>query len=417
MKPFAARALTYVTVGALAVLALNVSPPEVRQPGRVLGRRTLSAVWRTSVDTLQRGQSLSSLFERGGLSGTDAMDAMRATSGSIDERRVPAGMLVRFIRGEDSSATEVVLQLAVDRLVRLTRTATGWSAREEQLPWTTDTIVVAGTIKSTLYDALDDAEAADLGTASRRQLAWTVADILEYKVDMSRDLQVGDAFKVLVERSRGPGGVDRIGKVLSLDFNLSGTSVTAVRFESKGASGQYFDASGKSLRAAFLRAPLEFRRISSVFGRRWHPVLGGWRNHKGTDYAAATGSPVRAIGDGTIIFRGWRNGYGNTVEIRHRNGYVTRYAHMRGFAPTTARGRFIGIGQTLGYVGQTGYATGPHLHFEVLIGGQQRDPRTALDRTGGFPVPANERVAFNATRDRLLAPLHESPGAVRVATR
>ncbi len=418
MKLFAVRALTYASVGVLAVAALRAAPPfEVRQPGDVLTREPFSAIWRQSVDTLERGQSLSSLLEQGGLSGAEAVDAMRATSGTLDERRVPAGMLVRFVQSDSTSATDVVLQLAVDRLLRLTKGATGWTATEVRLPWTTDTVVVEGRISSTLYAALDAAKGAELSVSSRRQLAWTIADILEYRVDMSRDLQVGDAFKVLVERSRGPGGIDKVGKVLSLQFALSGNDVAAVRFESKGASGNYFDAKGKSLRAAFLRAPLEFRRISSVFGRRWHPVLGGFKNHKGTDYAAASGSPVRAIGDGAVIFKGWRNGYGNTVEIRHRNGYVTRYAHMRGFANTTQQGRFIAIGQTLGFVGQTGYATGPHLHFEVLIGGQQRDPRTALDRTGGFPVPANERVAFNAVRDRLLAPLDGAAGGVRVATR
>lgn len=417
MKPVAARALACTVVGALAVAAMRVSPPDVRQPGEIFAGPPRSALWLESVDTLERGQALTSLLEQGGLSGDEAAEAMRATAGQIDERRVPAGMPVRFSQRKDSSATEIVLQLSIDRLIRLTRTDSGWSAREERLPWTVDTVVVAGRITSTLYDAMNDAGAGLFGTSARRQLAWSVADILEYRVDMSRDLQAGDEFKVLVERSRGPGGVDKAGKVLSLNFSLSGSEIAAVRFESKGASGQYFDASGKSLRAAFLRAPLEFRRISSIFGRRWHPVLGGFRNHKGTDYAAASGSPVRAIGDGTVTYRGWRNGYGNTVEIRHPNGYVTRYAHMRGFADATKLGRFLRIGQTLGYVGQTGYATGPHLHFEVLVRGEQRDPRTALDRTGGLPVPARERVAFESEKSRLLAPLDGPVGSVRVAAR
>lgn len=417
MTPAAARALTYAVVGALAVAAIRAEPPTLRQPAEVFAGAPRAAVWQQSVDTLERGQSLSSLLEAGGLTETEAVEALRATAGQLDSRRVPAGMPVRFSRAEDSTATEVVLQLAVDRLLRLTKSDSGWRAREERLPWTTDTVVVAGRITSTLYDAMDDAGGAILSASARRQLAWAIADILEYRVDMSRDLQVGDEFKVLVERSRGPGGIDKSGKVLSLNFRLSGSEIAAVRFESKAASGQYFDATGKSLRAAFLRAPLEFRRISSTFGRRWHPVLGGFRNHKGTDYAAASGSPVRAIGDGTVVYRGWRNGYGNTVEIRHRNGYVSRYAHLRGFADATKSGRFVGIGQTIAYVGQTGYATGPHLHFEVLIEGAQRDPRTALSRTGGMPVPASERGEFQAERDRLLAPLDGPVGAVRVAAR
>jgi murein DD-endopeptidase MepM/ murein hydrolase activator NlpD len=170
-------------------------------------------------------------------------------------------------------------------------------------------------------------------------------------------------------------------------------------------SGQYFDQNGKSMRAAFLRAPLEFRRISSVFGGREHPVLGGWRMHKGTDYAANMGTPVRAIGDGVVVREGWGNGYGNVLEIRHRNGFVTRYGHLSRYAASVRVGSRVTIGQTVAFVGSTGLSTGPHLHFEVLVNGQQRDPRVALKSTGGDPVPASEHGAFIEVRDRFLASL------------
>ena len=172
------------------------------------------------------------------------------------------------------------------------------------------------------------------------------------------------------------------------------------------------------MKAAFLRAPLEFRRISSVFGGREHPILGGWREHKGTDYAAATGTPVRAVGDGVVIRQGWGNGYGNVLEIRHPNGFVTRYGHLSRFAGGVHTGSRVTIGKTVAFVGSTGLATGPHLHFEVLVGGRQRDPRVALKSVGGAPVPASERDAFAEARDRMLAYLGApAKGVTKLASR
>src|SRR6185503_12699909 len=213
------------------------------------------------------------------------------------------------------------------------------------------------------------------------------ADVYEYRVDMSRDLQRGDQFKVVAERSVGPSGAVRIGQILAATFKLSGSVINAIRFANGSTRGDYFDQDGKSMRAAFLRAPLEFRRISSVFGLRQHPILGGMREHKGMDHAAALGTPVRAIGDGVITRQGWGNGYGNVLEIRHRNGFVTRYGHLSRYQSGLHVGSRVTIGQTIAYVGSTGLATGPHLHFEVLVNGQQRDPRVALRSGGGEPIP------------------------------
>jgi murein DD-endopeptidase MepM/ murein hydrolase activator NlpD len=234
---------------------------------------------------------------------------------------------------------------------------------------------------------------------------------------MSRDLQVGDQFKALVERSVGPGGITKVGKVLAASFTLSGTEQSAVLFDSRDASPQYYDATGRSMRAAFLRAPLEFRRISSNFGTRFHPILGRWKSHKGTDYAASSGTPVRAVGDAVVLRAGWGGGYGNVLELRHRNGYVTRYGHLRGFAKGVRPGARVNIGQTVAYVGTTGLSTGPHLHFEVLIGGVQRDARVALKSVAGDPILKSERAQFEARRGSLLASLASAPGVVRLASR
>ena len=419
MKLHIVRIGLYSLVALALAGALRFTPPlpePDRKAAEVLVAQAATPSWKLRFDTLARGESLQSLLRRGGLSDADAARVLQAATG-LDERRIPAGMPVTIkTAATDSLPSEVTLQVSIDRLVHLQRTGEAWSGTDERLPWTTDTIVVSGTIASNLYDAMDASAKNDLPTGARQQLAWSLADVYEYRVDMSRDLQAGDEFKVVAERSVAPTGAVRMGKVIAATFKLSGSFINAVRFASQTVSGQYFDQTGKSMRAAFLRAPLEFRRISSVFGGREHPILGGWRMHKGTDYAASTGTPVRAIGDGVVSRAGWGAGYGNLLEIRHRNGYVTRYGHLSRFAGGVHVGSRVAIGQTVAFVGSTGLATGPHLHFEVLIGGQQRDPRVALKASGGEPIPSSERSAFEQLRDRLLASIDApSLGVARLA--
>jgi murein DD-endopeptidase MepM/ murein hydrolase activator NlpD len=211
---------------------------------------------------------------------------------------------------------------------------------------------------------------------------------------------------VLFERLVGANGQTKIGRVLAARMVLSGTTTETVRFDVSGdGRAAYFDATGRSMQASFLRAPLAFRRISSVFGLRKHPILGIWRQHQGTDYVANAGTPVRTIGDGVINFAGRRGGYGNLIEIRHRNGIVTRYGHLRAFASGIRAGRAVTIGQTIGYVGMTGLATGPHLHFELLVDGTQKDPSSALKKSAGAPLPPADRPRFDAQLAVLLATL------------
>ena len=266
-----------------------------------------------------------------------------------------------------------------------------------------DTLTLSGTIQSSLFSALDKSSDGSLPRSARAELAFSLADIFEYRVDMSKDLQVGDKFHILVERLQKPNGAIIVNKILGARLALSGNEVEAIRFDSHAASGQYFDGTGKSLRAAFLRAPVAFRRISSIFGGRRHPVLGIWRKHKGTDYAAAMGTPVRTVGDGVVIFAGRKGGYGNVIDIRHRNGFVSRYGHLRSFAKGIRPGTRVTIGSTIGAVGQSGLATGPHLHFEILVNGVQRDPKIALQMKGGDPIPSSEKGVFQALRSRTLA--------------
>jgi murein DD-endopeptidase MepM/ murein hydrolase activator NlpD len=426
LKGVIARVITYGVVAILVAAALIDTPrlPERQPAAEILGpQQSVAALpiamLRERVDTLGRGESLRGIFARGGVSEALADQAVKALT-LINPGHVRAGMPIIFRSAHpDSAPTEIVLQLAIDHLLHLKRSGTSWSQSDEQLPWKTDTIAVSGTISSTLYEAMDSSARNILPAGARQQLTWTLADVFEYKIDMSRDLQPGDAFRVLAERSSSPTGAVKIGNVLAATFTLSGTELQAIRYASHSVRGDYFDQNGKSLRSAFLRAPLEFRRISSTFGNRFHPILGVWKQHKGTDYAAAPGTPVRAIGDGVVQRAGWGSGYGNVLEIRHRNGFVSRYGHLRGFASGIHVGSHVTIGQTVAYVGMTGLATGPHLHFEVLVDGQQRDPRVALRDRSGDPVPNSERPDFDRLRTQLLADLDSRipPAATGLASR
>jgi murein DD-endopeptidase MepM/ murein hydrolase activator NlpD len=419
----------YLTVALLVLVALRYTPElpdtpaaSVLQDGaaeQVAVAAAAAVAPEPRVERLNRGETLIGLFKRVGVSDAAASDIVRAASASaVDARYLKAGMPVEFTADSaGDNPKELVFHLGIDRLLRMRRTESGWTGTEERLPWTTDTVVVGGTIHANLYQAMDSSAAKYFPGHAKDELAWALADIFEYRVDMSRELQDGDQFKALVERNVGPGGLTRVSKVLAANFSLSGSDVSAVRFESKSFSPQYYDAQGKSLRAQFLRAPLEFRRISSSFGTRFHPILGRWKAHKGTDYAAAQGTPVRAIGDAIVVRAGWSGGYGNMLELRHRNGYVTRYGHLRAFAKGVRAGAHVSIAQTVAYVGTTGLSTGPHLHFELLIGGVQKDSRIALKSIAGEPIAKNERASFDEQRGRLLASLAGASGVVRLAAR
>ncbi len=403
MKRIASRVAFYVTVALLAGGAIAVMRPiETPRAGDVINGERLPT-WVERMDSLAHGETITGLFGRS-LPAEHVQSAVDAAS-ALDMRRLRAGMRITLGNSSDDSVpSQITLHLAIDRLLRLTRTDSGWRSEEENIPWTRDTLVLAGTVTDNLYQAFD-AGAQVLPAETRSELAWSVADVFEYRLDMSRDLQPGDAFRVLVERERTSTGAVRLGDVLGVDYASGKSRVRAIRHLDREGRRRYFDETGRSMQAMFLRAPLEFRRISSVFGIRRHPILGVVRRHRGTDYAASSGTPVRAIGEGTVVTAGRSSGFGNLVEIRHPNGFVTRYAHLRAFAQGVRRGAHVSIGSTIGYVGMTGLATAPHLHFEVLVNGEQRNPRSAFANAGGQPLPDAERTAFDSTRRFVLSQL------------
>jgi murein DD-endopeptidase MepM/ murein hydrolase activator NlpD len=376
----------------------------------------MAPVWRARVDTLGRGESLVAVLERAGMHRVEATRALREL-GDIGPRAVRPGLTVTSrALGGDSVPAEISFQPTVDRVVRLRYLAGAWKVAEERL---------ALAHRHGRGDGGRHGLAA-WGHPYRARRAAADARALGARVEARGDLRVsrrheprpaagrlGAAARRTAHRARRRAARRHDPRCLAAG---RGTALRGRPLRSRRAGGEYFDHAGKSLRAAFLRAPLEFRRVSSVFGMRRHPILGIWKAHRGTDYAARAGTPVRAIGDGVVVRAGRYRGYGNTVEIRHRNGYVTRYGHLRGFARGVRVGRTVSIGQTVAFVGSTGLSTAPHLHFEVLVDGVQRDPRAALRDKSGEPLPTRERRAFAALRGELLARLDARPtGDARLA--
>jgi murein DD-endopeptidase MepM/ murein hydrolase activator NlpD len=367
-----------------------------------------AVIFTETFDTLDRGETLSALLARHNVFGIDFHRLDPALA--LNPRRLRPGMIFKFRQSVgDSAPSHVVVRTSPQQRVTFQRIARGWNAESQPIRWQAQETRVEGAINNSLYEALDGGVSdAQLDTGNRQRLAWALADIYAWEVDFTRDIRPGDRFQVVFERMVSEDGEVRFGRVLASDLTISGKSLTAIRFEPDDGRGTiYYDAGGGSLRRAFLRAPVEFRRISSNFARtRFHPVLGRVRRHEGTDYAARTGTPVMAAGNGVVLRAGWAGGYGNLVELRHLNGITTRYAHLRGIARKIRRGVRVEQGQTIGYVGSTGLATGSHLHYEFRVNGVAKDSRR-VKIGAGAPVAATDRSAFELERDRLMTLLRQ----------
>jgi murein DD-endopeptidase MepM/ murein hydrolase activator NlpD len=409
-----------VAGGLLVVSATAVAMVGVRRPwvsAELPVARPIVVVGDLStevLDTLRRGETLSQLFARQGVLD---FDVSRLDVAALDPRRLRAGLVFSFRRpAADSLPDRISVRASPEQRVVFRRAVTGWESVVDSIRWRSEPFRIDGDIVNSLYEAIDAQVGDDqLDAAQRQRLAWDLADIYAWQVDFTRDIQNGDKFRVVFDRLISEDGEVRFGRVLASDLTMSGKSLTAFRFES-GAHSTFYDEGGKSLRRAFLRAPVQFRRISSSFARaRRHPVLGITRRHQGTDYAASPGTPVMAAGDGVVLRAGWAGGYGNLIELRHRNGISTRYGHLRGFARGIRSGARVSQGQIIGYVGSTGLASGPHLHYEFRVNGVAKDSRrVALGN--GAPVPDAEREAFELERDRLKTMLDGPPsGAIASA--
>ena len=349
-------------------------------------------------DTLRAGETLSQLLARAHLAETDANALLSALQEYQDPRRMRPGSVIGFRKAlEDGGIRRMHVRLDADRTLSVYPAGAGWKGRVEEVAVQADTVVLTGMVETSLYQALLDDHVGSIPAEEREQIADVLADrIFAWQIDFSRDLREGDRFRILYERMVRPDGTARSSRVLSVQFNINDRDYEAYSFLADNGVEDYFNREGESLRSAFLRAPLEYRRISSAFSRsRFHPVLRVNRPHNGIDYAANSGTPVRAVGDGTIARAGNGGSYGNLVEIRHTRGYASRYAHLRGFAKGIRPGVRVKQGDVIGYVGATGLATAPHLHYEFHQNGRAVDPNSVRDITGD-PVPRSYRSQFLA---------------------
>lgn len=272
------------------------------------------------------------------------------------------------------------------------RIGSAFTSRIESAPYVANARLASGVIHSSLFAATDEARIPDA-------VAVQIAEMFSSEIDFRRALRKGDRFNVVYEALEADGEPLRTGRVLSAEFVNAGKAHQAMWFQAPGQDtlgvahkGGYYTLDGKSLRRAYLGSPLEFTRVSSGFSMRFHPILQKWRAHLGTDFAAPTGTPARTVGDGMVSFAGVQGGYGNVVFIKHRNGHETVYAHLSKI--NVRVGQNVSQGQTIGLVGATGWATGPHLHFEFRVNGVHQDPMTIARQSETVPVPSAALPVF-----------------------
>ena len=321
--------------------------------------------------------------------------------------RLRPGELLRFTH-RDGELVGLERKLSDSETLKVTRDESGFVSDVLENPLETRTRTASATIQNSLFQAAADAQLSD-------RVAFDLADIFQYDIDFVLDIQSGDRFTVIYEEIFQDGVPLRTGNILAAKFINDGREYRAVRYADEKNIGQYYSPDGKSLRKAFIRAPVQFSRVSSRFNpSRRHPVLNRIRAHRGVDYAAPVGTPVRAAGEGRVRFVGNQGGFGNVIELEHGSGVVTVYGHLSRFAPKLRRGQHVDLAQVIGYVGQTGLATGPHLHYEYRIRGVHKNPQT-VPLPDAEPIPIAEREAFFLATASLVNTLDLPAGPALVA--
>ncbi len=343
-------------------------------------------------ETTRATDTAESLLKRLGIDDAQAADFLRHDALT---RKNVLGRSGRTVTAE-ASGSATLLRLTArwnaedegqfNRLV-IDRSGNSFAAHVETAALSASTRLASGVIRSSLFAATDDARIPD-------SVATQLAEIFSGDIDFHRALRKGDRFSLVYEALEADGEPMRSGRVLAAEFVNNGKTLQAMWFQEPGQKGGYYTLDGQSLRRAYLASPVQFSRITSGFKMRFHPILQKWLAHQGVDYAAPTGTPVRSVGDGVVDFAGVQNGFGNVVIVKHRNNQTTVYAHLSKIS--VQRGQSIAQGQNLGAVGATGWATGPHLHFEFRVNGKYQDPLTVARQSETIPVSATARPAFAA---------------------
>jgi len=374
----------------------SVTPDGIQSQLDALAEHELQ-LYRT--DLTRASDTADSLLKRLNVSDVAAAQFLRSdpTARRLLEGR--GGKMVRVQTGENGELTELVARYAAAdpaqsathfTRLRIERVGTEFRAGVTTAPLTAQIRMGSGTINSSMFAATDDARIPDA-------VATQLTEVFSTDVDFHRQLRKGDTFSVIYEALTADGepitwGPAATGRVLAAEFVNNGRSYSAVWFQDAQGKGAYYGLDGQSKKRAFLASPLEFSRVTSGFAMRMHPILNTWKQHNGVDYGAPSGTPIRAVGDGTVEYAGWQNGYGNVVEIRHSSQRSTVYAHMSRI--DIKRGAHVEQGQRIGAVGATGWATGPHLHFEVKVGGVQQDPMLMAKTSEAVTLSASAKLEF-----------------------
>jgi murein DD-endopeptidase MepM/ murein hydrolase activator NlpD len=352
----------------------------------------------TRADLTRASDSAEGLLARLGVVDDEAAAFLRRDTTARRVLQGRPGKMVQVTTGDGGRLTQLVARYPAEKpeqsqthFTRLTveRNGTQWLARVESAALEPQVRLGSGTIRSSLFSAADEARIPDA-------ISSQIAEVFSNEIDFHRELRAGDTFSVVYEALTADGEPitwsDGTGKVLAAEFVNAGKRFEAVWFGTPGAKGGYFALDGTSKQRSFLSSPMAFSRVTSGFAMRFHPIMKTWRAHKGIDYGAPKGTPIRSVGSGTVEFAGWQNGYGNAVEIRHGNGKSTFYAHMTRI--DVRKGQRIDQGQNVGTVGSTGWSTGPHLHFEFRVNGEHQDPRALLRSAETVALAANLRPQF-----------------------
>jgi murein DD-endopeptidase MepM/ murein hydrolase activator NlpD len=355
-----------------------------------------------------RNDTLDGIFRRMALNLTDlaAIRNLPHIRQSLDFLRPGDAIKVTHT---DGAIKELVRKVSETQTLHVVRQDAGFEAKMIDNPVETRVRTATATIDSSLFQAAESADISD-------GIALRLANVFAWDIDFVLDIREGDRFTAVYEQIYQDGKYLRDGEVLAAEFVNNGKVYRAVRFVSEDGSAGYYTPNGLAMRKAFLRAPVEFTRVSSAFNpHRFHPILNTIRGHMGTDYAAPTGTPVHAAGDGRVSFAGWRGGYGNALVLAHGSSVSTLYGHMSRFARNIRVGSHVQQGEVIGFVGMTGLATGPHLHYEYLMNGVHKNPQT-VQLPGAEPLHAEALQRFQLAAAPLIAGLSApSPAAVAAA--
>lgn len=346
---------------------------------------------------VRSGQSLSNVFEEQELPSDDWLEIIKLGSDAAQLRKIRTGDQLQM-RIAEGRLQELVYSPDPRETLQIRRDGESFEAIRLTAQIEHRTAYARGTVRSSFFAA---GQAAGLSN----RLVLDVAKIFGYDIDFALDLREGDRFAVAYDTLWSNGKKLRDGDILAAEFNTDGEAYRAVRYVDRQGHAAYYSPDGHSLRKFFNRAPLDFVRVTSGFNlRRLHPVLNTIRAHKGVDYSAAVGTPVKATGEGKVQFMGRRSGFGNVVMLKHGGAYETVYAHLSRFKKGLKEGDSVKQGQVIGYVGMTGLATSPHLHYEFRVDGRHKNPMTvALPRA--TPIPRQHLVQFRAETAPLLAQL------------